>query len=141
MKVRDCMTDAAVSVGAGESASYAARLMARYNVGCLPVQAAGRLQGIVTDRDLVVRCMAAEREASRLPVGQIMTCRVSSVKPEDDVLRAAQLMAREQIRRLPVVQGGKLVGMISLADISAEADYSMEAADCLCEISKNVKRI
>ncbi|MDO4845041.1 MAG: CBS domain-containing protein [Oscillospiraceae bacterium] len=141
MKVRDCMTDAAVSVGAGESAAYCARLMARYNVGCLPVQAAGKLQGIVTDRDLVVRCMAAEREASRVPVGQIMTCRVATVRPEDDVLRAVTLMEREQIRRLPVVQGEKLVGMISLADLFAEDDCSMEAADCLCEISKNIKRI
>lgn len=92
MKVRDCMTDAAVSVGAGESAAYCARLMARYNVGCLPVLASGRVQGIVTDRDLVVRCVAAERDASRLPVGQIMTCRVATVKPEDDVLRAVHLM-------------------------------------------------
>ena len=71
MKIRDCMPAHVVCVGAGEPAETAARLMARYNLGLLPVRGAdGRMCGVVTDRDLVLRCMAAGQEAGKLPVAR-----------------------------------------------------------------------
>lgn len=141
LKVRDCMTRDIVSLSEDESAAAAARMMARYNVGALPVRGrGGRLVGIVTDRDLVLRCVASGETASSVPVGRIMTSRVVAVDPADSVLRAAEIMAQEQVRRLPVTEGGRLVGMVSLADVSRQEDYSMEAAVALTEISRNVKR-
>jgi len=141
MKVRDCMTPAAVTVTADESAAAAARLMARHNVGSLPVRGpGGRLMGIVTDRDIVLRSVAAGENPLNVPVGRIMTSRLTVVAPEDSVFEAADCMAREQVRRLPVVDGGRLIGMVSLADVSRQEDYAMEAAAALTEISRNVKK-
>ena len=83
MKIRDCMTAHVVCVGAEEPAETAARLMARYNLGLLPVRGAdGRMCGVVTDRDLVLRCMAAGQEAGKLPVARAMSNRVVSVSPD-----------------------------------------------------------
>ena len=69
-----------------------------------------------------------------------MTGAVVSASPDMDTGAAAHLMGRKQVRRLPVVEHGRLVGMVSLADVSRLEDYSMEAAQCLTEISQNVKK-
>lgn len=107
----------------------AARLLARYNVGALPVCGTdGRLRGMVTDRDIVLRCVAAEEDPQRTKVADIMTRRVFSVEPQTSAKTATELMAREQIRRLPVEQDGKLIGMVSLGDFAKAPDYSTEAA-------------
>lgn len=141
MKVKDCMTPTAVTVSADESAAAAARIMARSNVGSLPVRGrGGRLCGIITDRDLVLRCMAAGEDPRHVPVGRLMTTRLAVASPEESVFTAAERMAREQVRRLPVVRDGRLLGMVSLADLSRREDYAMEAAAALTEISSNVKK-
>ena len=140
MNVKDCMTAQVIAVSPEESAAVAARLMARHNVGALPVRDRdGSLCGVVTDRDLVLRCMALEREPEKTSVSRIMTCRVKSVSPDLSLTQAADLMAKEQVRRLPVVEGRRLVGMLSLGDLSRREDYAMEAAEALTEISGNVK--
>lgn len=142
MKVRDCMNTHVISVAPEESVAVAARMMARYNIGALPVRARdGSLCGIVTDRDMVVRCMALERSAEETPVCRIMTDRVSTVTPTTALTHAADRMAKEQVRRLPVVEGRRLVGMVSLGDLSRREDYSMEVAEALSEITANVKVI
>lgn len=141
LKVRDCMTRDIISIGEDESAATAARIMARHNVGSLPVRGrGGRLTGMVTDRDLVLRCLACGQSAEHTPIGQVMTTRVVSAAPDDNLFSAAERMAQEQVRRLPVVEGGRLVGMLTLADVSRREDYSMEAAAALTEISRNVKK-
>ena len=140
MNVKDCMSEHVIAVSPEENAAVAARLMARHNVGALPVRAIdGSLCGVITDRDLVLRCMALERVPEKTAVSRIMTCRVRSVSPEASVYQAAALMAKEQVRRLPVVEGRRLVGMVSLGDLSQKEDCSMEAAEALTEISSNVK--
>lgn len=140
MKVRDCMNSHVISVSPEESVAVAARLMARHNIGALPVRARdGSLCGIVTDRDMVVRCMALERPATETPVSRIMTDRVATVQPTAGLTQAADRMAKEQVRRLPVVEGRRLVGMVTLGDLSHREDYSMETAETLSEITANVK--
>ncbi len=142
MIVKECMNSHVIAVSPESPVSVAARLMARHNVGALPVQAAdGSLCGIVTDRDLILRCVALERKPEETSVARVMTDRVAAVKPGDSLRRAADLMAREQVRRLPVVEGRRLVGMVSLGDLSRREDYAMEAAEALCEITANVKRL
>ena len=141
MKVRDCMTPGAICVTADDSVTTAARLMARRNVGSLPVRGAGgRIVGIVTDRDLVLRCVASGEDPGHVPVGRIMTSRVAVADPDESLFSVAERMAQQQVRRLPVVEQGRLVGMVSLADVCRLEDYSMEAAQCLTEISQNVKK-
>lgn len=141
LKVRDCMTRDIITVGEDESAAAAARMMARHNVGALPVRGrGGKLSGMVTDRDIVLRCVASGEAAEHTPVARVMTARVVSAAPDDNLFSAAERMATEQVRRLPVVEGGRLVGMLALADVSRREDYSMEAAAALTEISRNVKK-
>jgi CBS domain-containing protein len=137
MLVRDLMTAGPVTVGPAEPAATAARLMARCNVGALPVCGEdGRLCGMVTDRDILLRCVAAGRGAEQTAVGAIMTRRVAAVGPEDTADRAAALMAREQVRRLPVTKDGRVLGVVSLADLAEDLQ-----AQALGAVSQTVRRL
>lgn len=142
MRVKDCMTKQVISVGAGEPVSVAARLMARYNLGALPVRGAdGQLEGMLTDRDIVLRCIAAERSPKAVRVREVMTRSVAAAAPDTDAAAAAGIMAARQVRRLPVTEEGRLVGRGSLADLSRRPDYMMEAAEALEDICAGVRRM
>lgn len=139
MQVKDLMNPSVVTIEPTSSASLAARLISRHNVGALPVCGGDRrLRGMVTDRDIVLRCIAAEEDPAQTMVRDIMTRNCATVAPGDDCREATRLMAVQQVRRLPVVDSGKLVGMISLADLARSRRYDMEAAQALCEISDNI---
>lgn len=139
MKVKDCMSRNVVSVGAQEPVSVAARLMSRYNLGFLPVQGEnGRLCGVLTDRDVVLRCVAAGKPAERMRVSEVMSAGVLSVEAGEDAAKAARLMSRAQLRRLPVTQNGKLTGMISVADFARRGNFGMETAQCMEAICRPV---
>lgn len=140
MKVRELMTSPALSIGAGESVEVAARTLTQYNIGALPVCGQdGRLCGLVTDRDLVTRCMAAQKPPHSTSVREVMSRGVAYVSGDMDVSVAAHLMGRRQIRRLPVVDGGKLCGMLALADLARWEESSQDAADALENISENLR--
>ena len=142
MRVKDCMTKQVISVGAGEPVSVAARLMARYNLGALPVRGTdGQLEGMLTDRDIVLRCIAAERSPKAVRVREVMTRSVAAAAPDTDAAAAAGIMAARQVRRLPVTEEGRLVGMVSLADLSRRPDYMMEAAEALEDSCAGVRRM
>lgn len=139
MKVKDVMTKQVIGIRPEESVSVAARTLTHYNIGALPVCGGdGALRGVLTDRDIVTRCLAANRLPEQTTVDQVMTARVISVSPETDLAVAAHLMGRQQVRRLPVVEGGKLCGMVSLGDVASTEDGSMDAADALTLITGNV---
>ena len=140
MKVRELMTASVLGIEPGEPVEVAARTLAQYNIGALPVCTSdGRLCGLVTDRDLVTRCMAAQKPADRTPVRDVMTAQPAWVLPDTDVSVAAHLMGRRQIRRLPVVEDGKLCGMLSLADLARWEETIQDAADALENISENLR--
>lgn len=142
MKVKDVMSTNVISIAPNESAAVAARLLSRFNVGALPVCTKdGRLRGMVTDRDIVLRCVAADDDAQTVKVSDIMTRRIFSVDAQESVQSAAALMARQQVRRLPVEEEGKLVGMVSLGDFAKLHNFTMEAAEALSEISLNTKKL
>lgn len=142
MRVKDCMTKQVISVGAGEPVSVAARLMARYNLGALPVRGTdGQLEGMLTDRDIVLRCIAAERSPKAVRVREVMTRSVAAAAPDTDAAAAAGIMAARQVRRLPVTEEGRLVGMVSLADLSRRPDYMMEAAEALEDICAGIRHM
>ena len=142
MQVRDLMNPSVVSITPGESAALAARLLSRHNLGALPVCGEdGGLRGIVTDRDIVLRCIAAEEDPAQTQVKDIMTRNCAVVCPEDDAREATRLMAVKQVRRLPVVENDKVVGMVSLGDLAKSRRFDMEASKALSEISESVKRL
>lgn len=139
MKVRDVMTSPVVRIDSGEAVSVAARTLTHYNIGALPVcRADGTLCGMITDRDIVTRCLAANRSPEQTQVREIMTSQVLSVKPDMEAAVAAHLMGRQQVRRLPVVEDGKLCGMLSLGDLATSDEGIYDAGDALGEISSNV---
>ena len=139
MKVRDIMSTKVVRISALEPVEVAARAFTHYNIGVLPVCGSdGRLCGVVTDRDLVTRCMAPGRSAGEVKVQDVMTARVVTAGPDMDVGAAAHLMGREQVRRLPVVENGKLCGMVSLADLASTENGSFDAVDALADITSNI---
>ena len=141
MQVKDVMTSQVISIGPEETVSVAARALSRNNIGSLPVCTAdGKLRGVVTDRDIVLRSVASNEDAGQQPVREIMTRRLVTVAPEDPLNMAAQLMAKEQVRRLPVSKNGKLVGMVSIKDLFRAPGMAMEAAKALEAVSSNVRK-
>ena len=138
MEIRDIMTRSVVSIDPAESVEVAARTMTQYNIGALPVCANGKLCGMLTDRDIVIRCLAANRQPGDTLVKQIMTQQVTSVRPDMETGVAAHLMGRLQIRRLPVVENGKLCGMVSLGDMAVREETAIDASDALSDVSSNL---
>ncbi len=138
MKVRDVMTSQVIPVGAKETVAVAARSLTHYNIGALPVMENGNLCGILTDRDIVTRCLAANRDPNKTTVEQIMTQNIHGTRPDMDVGVASNLMGKLQVRRLPVLEDGKLCGMVSLGDLAKREESVMDAADALMDISSNV---
>ena len=101
---------------------------------------AGQPPGLVTDRDIVTRCIAMDLDPTDTMLREIMSRGVTTCRPGDDADRAAAAMGREQIRRLPVTEDGRLVGMVSLADMARREKLTMEAAAALGDISANIRR-
>lgn len=141
MKVADIMSGHVVTVNQTDPIAAAARLMKRHNLGALPVcDDSGRLRGLVTDRDIVTRCVAMDYDPADTPLREIMSRGVLTCRGGDDVEKAVAAMGREQVRRIPVTEDGRPVGMLSLADIARREFYCMEAASALGSISSNVRR-
>lgn len=141
MLVSDMMSPNVVAITPEESIALAARLLYRHNIGALPVCSTdGTLKGLITDRDIVLRCVAAQQDPEETSVREIMTKGIVSLNPNDDARVASRIMAEEQVRRLPVLSDGKVVGMVSLGDLAKTQAYDMEASKALSEISANVKK-
>ena len=141
MRIRDVMSGNVIAIGPEETVSVAARSLSRHNIGSLPVCTAdGKLRGMLTDRDIVLRSVASNEDAGQQTVREIMTRRLVTVSPEDGLAQAAGLMAKEQVRRLPVVSGGRLVGMVTTKDLLQAPGMTMEAIRALEGISSGIRR-
>ena len=141
MKIREVMTDRVIRIHPEESVAVAARTLTHYNIGALPVCGNdGQLCGVVTDRDIVTRCLASDRKPENTRVRDVMTGWVVSATPDMDTAVAAHLMGRQQVRRLPVLEDGKLCGMVSLGDLAVREQSNPDAADALGDISTNISK-
>ena len=109
--------------------------MREFNVGAIPIVDQGHLVGMITDRDLVVRGIA-EKHPGSTAVTEVMSRELVTVSPDDSVQKAADIMARHQIRRLPVVEGGRLVGIVALGDLATNRYSDESAGRALSEISE-----
>ncbi|MGH3135619.1 MAG: CBS domain-containing protein [Gaiellaceae bacterium] len=119
--VRETMTPSPTSIPGEASATDAARALLTENVGSLPVVDGDVLTGIVTDRDLVVHVMAKDLDPNKVPVSQICSENPIVAGPEEFLDAALERMAQEQVRRLPVVHEGRLVGILAQADVARTA--------------------
>ena len=138
MHIRDVMTPNPRTVRPEDTIQSAAQIMRDEDTGAVPVVENGRAVGMVTDRDIVVRAVADGSQLSR-PVREIVTSAVVTATPEMSTREAAQLMSEHQIRRLPVVDGERLVGIVSLGDLSVNEGKVSRSGDTLQSISECVK--
>lgn len=141
MKICDIMSDNVITIDRNEPVSAAAKLLKRCNIGALPVtDESGRLRGMLTDRDIVTRCVALDSDPQSVKVEEVMSRGIITTGPFEEVEHAVRLMSEDQVRRIPVVDSGRLVGMVSLCDMARNCNCDMEAAEALSEISSNLKR-
>ena len=138
MKVRDIMTTGIETASPDTSLQEIARMMQREDVGAIPIIDGDELAGIITDRDIVVRCIAAGKDPADTEAEQILSGDLETAEPDDDVQEASRIMSQRQIRRLPVCEGGRLLGMISIGDIAVKEEED-RAGEALQEISQGVK--
>ena len=135
IRCREIMTSNVQTATRGMTLSQVAVMMRDGDMGSIPVVEDGKLVGIVTDRDIVVRSIADGKDADS-PVGNAMTTEIFSVSPDDFVFEAIRLMGDKQVRRVPVVdRSGALAGIIAMADIALEMEDEREIAEALEEIS------
>lgn len=135
-KVREVMTDRPRGISLETPLSQAAELMESEDVGALPVLEGEQLAGMVTDRDIVIRAVAKGKDPRGMPVREIATKDVIAVRPDDDLSEALKLMARYQVRRLPVVDDdNRLIGVLAQADVALQAKEK-EVGELVEEISK-----
>lgn len=135
VKCREIMTANVTTATREMTLRDVARLLREGDMGSVPVVEGGRLVGIVTDRDIVVRAIA-EGKGPETPVAEAMTTEIFSVRPDDFAFEAVRLMGDKQVRRIPVVEAdGSLAGIISMADVALEMEDEREIAETLEEIS------
>ena len=120
--MRDIMSPAPVCMAPGESASAAAQAMKGSGIGTVLVLADGRLSGLVTDRDITVRVLAEDRDPRTTTIGDICDAELAVLGPDDDVAQAARLVRERAVRRIPVLQDGIPVGVVSIGDLALEKD-------------------
>ena len=137
MLVKDIMTTNMVVMGPERTVMDAARLMQKHNIGSIPVtDPSGNIAGIITDRDIVVRCLTQNLNPTSTTVNSIMTVNVITCTPETDITSAVKTMSEKKIRRLPVMMAGKVAGIISLGDLATNVFINNEATQALSDISE-----
>jgi len=140
--VRDVMTEDPRSIGASASVVEAARLMREEHIGSLPVTDDEKLLGMITDRDITTRVVAEAADPKVTSVGGVYSRDLVSIGPDKDLDEALQLMARHQVRRLPVVENGRLVGIVAQADIALRENETKtgELVEAISERSEGERR-
>jgi CBS domain-containing protein len=138
MNIREVMTANPRTVAPDDPIQNAARIMRDEDTGAVPVVENGRPIGMVTDRDIVVRAVADGGQVTR-PVRDIVTTGVVCATPEMSTREANELMSEHQVRRLPVVENDRLVGIVSLGDLAVKEGKDRRTGDTLQDISAGVK--
>jgi CBS domain-containing protein len=121
-KVRDIMSAAPVCMAATESVSAAAMAMKERGIGTVLVVSGGRLEGLVTDRDITIRVLAENRDPATTRLGDICTSELAVLRPDDDIKHADRLVRERAVRRLPVIADGVPVGVVSIGDLALDRD-------------------
>lgn len=138
MKVKDCMCNDVCSAKPETTVNEIAKLMSEYHIGCVPICDDNNcVCGVVTDRDILLRSVACNKDTSKTPVSDIMTCNVCTCKEDDEISNAESKMGEYQIRRLPVCdKNNKIVGILTLGNL-AENDRAI-GVDQVCTTLENI---
>lgn len=137
MQVKDIMTKDIVIADTNDTIMDVAKLMAHHNIGCIPVTENGeKVLGVITDRDIVIEMANHSYDPFNTLATEVMSDNVYFVRPDVDVKFAFDLMKKQQVRRLPVLENGKILGMISLGDLAVSVTNNKEEiSEALTEIS------
>lgn len=134
MKVKDCMCNEVAYVNPDCSIEDCAKLMCNNHIGCVPVcDNAKKVVGLITDRDILLRTIGCGKDFKNTPVSDIMTCSVCMCTPDIDICEAEKIMSENQIRRLPVVDNNKIIGILTLGDLAANKAINTEAVGSTLE--------
>jgi CBS domain-containing protein len=134
--IRDLMTKNPCSIDADKPVAYAAKMMRDEDVGLAPIVEGQKLIGTLTDRDIAIRVVAEGKDPQSTTVREVATTSVVTVDPDQDLDEALRLMAKNQVRRLPVVEeDGKLAGVVAQADVAKHAS-DQQTGEVVEEISK-----
>ncbi len=137
MRVKDCMCNEVVQATPDTTLSEVAKLMNSNHVGCIPVCNENVVVGFLTDRDIITRGVANNKDCNTTKVSDIMNTHVIKTTPDTSIENALEVMENNQIRRLPVVEGDKVVGMLTLGDIAQSQDIETEdvgyTLECICD--------
>jgi CBS domain-containing protein len=129
MKIRELMTSAPVAVALSDPVSEAAKAMRAHGIGAVLVQEQGKLAGLVTDRDITVRVLAQGRDPRDVRVSEIASREIVAIGPDDDTEDVARLIAERAVRRIPVVEDGVAIGVVSLGDLELAKEERTPLAD------------
>jgi CBS domain-containing protein len=135
--VRHVMTEAPRTLDEDMTAADAAGIMRNFDVGVVPVVRGNDLIGLVTDRDLVIRVVADRQDPTGIRLGDVATASPITVSPDANLSDARDLMANHQVRRLPVMKSGSLVGILSLGDLAVNERSERAVGEALEAISRS----
>ncbi|MEL7564548.1 MAG: CBS domain-containing protein [Dehalobacterium sp.] len=139
MKVRDIMTENVEIVTPETSLEDVAKIMTENDIGCVPVCQNQTVLGMITDRDIIIRVIAKGKNPATTRAKDIMSTEIKTVSPDTDAHAAANIMSESQIKRLPVVENGKLTGILALGDLAIEDIHIDEAGNALSGISQGIQ--
>ncbi|GGI43032.1 CBS domain-containing protein [Paenibacillus marchantiophytorum] len=134
--VKDIMSKDCVTVTLQDNVYEIAVKMKQHDIGFVAVVEGKKLIGVVTDRDLVVRGYA-EKKSGSTAVEEVITTNIATIDPSMSIEEAAKVMAKDQIRRLPVVENGELVGVVAIGDLAVRGNFEDEAGEALSRISSD----
>ena len=144
MKVKECMCSNVTCVNPNATVCDVAKIMMNNHVGCVPVcDETKNVVGLVTDRDLILRSIACDKDVKTTPISEVMTTKVYNISPDAEVAEASKIMCDCQVKRIPVVENDTIVGIITLGDIAnktpEEASHTVQGI-CKCgEHQKNAE--
>jgi len=127
MKVNECMCTDVVCVKPETTVKEVAKKMQESHVGCMPVcDTENKIVGLITDRDLTLRCIACDKDYKNTPVSEIMTTNLYTVKPDDSIDHLTQYMCECQVKRIPVIENGCVCGIITLGDLARDPEITTQ---------------
>ena len=132
LQVKDVMVTNLITIDASASVKQAAELMDKHDIGCLIIINYGNPVGIITERDLMRRVLLKKRDLDKTEVGNIMSAPLITAQPQTDIRDAVRLMNERRIKKLPVMDNGQLVGLVSLTDIMRSLAYFEHVVSSLC---------
>lgn len=141
MKVKDCMCNQVEYAMPSNTVHDCATIMHNKRIGCVPIcNNSKNVVGLVTDRDIILRCVACNKNPNTTPVSEIMTCEVCCCNADDDIQKAQDLMSKNQVKRIPIIENEKLIGMLTLGDLAANTQVDNtnvgNTLGCICECDK-----